>query len=380
VDYGAVLPELDETNNTYGVQYVWTPMLILMNTPVYRTQPAPATAGWEHLPEGSEKWYNADGVRTQAFDPTIAASLFGCVAILAEDTVDVDLQLYSPSLGFTDGFAEPLISSTWPPGQTDFVLMKLEWSPRRQFDAGVVSNDIGQEPVMVVITESQYSGVDTVGDLDGNWMGSDKLVRLYNIEYEIPGRTYRVDLIPVYKNVDLGLSVYGPGVSYYSKGDVYDDGAGGSTLSYLAPPDANESVTFTVNDLGWYAIAVWRVGAADRSDSTLYNLSFTEVQAVGVENNGPIARTHLVGAYPNPFNPMTTVAFELDSTLNVKLEIFDVRGRLVHVLADEPFSAGRHERVWRGLDANNQTVASGVYMIRMTAGDTVDLKRVSLIK
>ncbi len=169
-------------------------------------------------------------------------------------------------------------------------------------------------------------------------------------------------------------------IPWEGQSDVYDDVVTGPSISYSAPAIGTESLAFTVETPGWFAIAVWKVSTADRADSTIFNVQLTEVQAVGVQDEVPVARTQLVGAYPNPFNPNTTVAFDLDAHQNVKLEIFDIRGRLVDVLIDEPMAAGHHERVWRGLDSSGKGVASGVYMIRMTAGETVDLKRVSLIK
>jgi len=69
---------------------------------------------------------------------------------------------------------------------------------------------------------------------------------------------------------------------------------------------------------------------------------------------------------PNPFNPATTLRFELSRAGRVRLEIFDVRGRMVaSPVADVQYGSGVHEVVWRGLDAGQQRVASGVYFARM---------------
>lgn len=76
----------------------------------------------------------------------------------------------------------------------------------------------------------------------------------------------------------------------------------------------------------------------------------------------------LGGATPNPFNPRTTVRFELPRPGRVTLELFDVRGRLVTTLVDADLAAGRHEVVWRGADAEGRAVASGAYLARLRAG------------
>ena len=68
-------------------------------------------------------------------------------------------------------------------------------------------------------------------------------------------------------------------------------------------------------------------------------------------------------AYPNPFNPSTTIAFEIsDAGAHARLEVFDIRGRLVRSLVDDALDAGRHEITWRGEDSAGQRMASGVYL------------------
>jgi len=68
--------------------------------------------------------------------------------------------------------------------------------------------------------------------------------------------------------------------------------------------------------------------------------------------------------FPNPFNPTTTIALSLDRAQNVRLDIFDARGRLVHVLHDGALAAGRNELQWDGRDDRGMQAASGVYFSR----------------
>ena len=65
-------------------------------------------------------------------------------------------------------------------------------------------------------------------------------------------------------------------------------------------------------------------------------------------------------AYPNPFNPVTVIPFELPENSRVRLEVYDIMGRRVAVLTDQAYEAGRHQVNWDGTRA-----ASGVYIIRM---------------
>jgi hypothetical protein len=84
--------------------------------------------------------------------------------------------------------------------------------------------------------------------------------------------------------------------------------------------------------------------------------------------------------YPNPFNPTTTIAYDLPQRTNVRLQIFDVKGRKVKALVNESQPAGRHEAIWDGRDSSNNPVASGVYFYKLIAGDFVETRRMVLLK
>ncbi|MCP4573882.1 MAG: right-handed parallel beta-helix repeat-containing protein [bacterium] len=89
----------------------------------------------------------------------------------------------------------------------------------------------------------------------------------------------------------------------------------------------------------------------------------------------------LVGARPNPFNPQTTIVYELPEPATVTLRIYDPRGRLIQVLEDRVFrGSGRHEAVWLGRDLRGRTVATGVYLCRLEAGRFRDTRRMTLIR
>ncbi len=72
--------------------------------------------------------------------------------------------------------------------------------------------------------------------------------------------------------------------------------------------------------------------------------------------------------YPNPFNPSTTIAFAIARQSQVKLEIFDILGRRVRSLLDQPMQPGRFKIEWDGRNAGGEAVASGVYFYRLVAG------------
>jgi predicted outer membrane repeat protein len=69
---------------------------------------------------------------------------------------------------------------------------------------------------------------------------------------------------------------------------------------------------------------------------------------------------------PNPFNPRTTIHFDVARSGPVRLGIFDVRGHLVQDLVTGTLAPGRHQAVWDGRDRNGRAAAAGIYFVRMT--------------
>jgi len=87
-----------------------------------------------------------------------------------------------------------------------------------------------------------------------------------------------------------------------------------------------------------------------------------------------------VKAYPNPFNPYTTVTFSLATDSSVNLAIYDAKGALVRSLATGHQSAGRYQLTWDGRDNDGRSVGSGVYLLRFLAGDFKDIQKLIMLK
>jgi FlgD Ig-like domain len=73
----------------------------------------------------------------------------------------------------------------------------------------------------------------------------------------------------------------------------------------------------------------------------------------------------LQAAYPNPFNPRTTIRYSLPEESHVALRVYDVRGSLVATLVDGTVDAGDHVAVWNGRSNTGSGVASGLYFARI---------------
>jgi hypothetical protein len=98
-------------------------------------------------------------------------------------------------------------------------------------------------------------------------------------------------------------------------------------------------------------------------------------------DNGPAPRLTLKQNEPNPFNPGTTIQFEVPAgPEGVALRIYDVSGRLVRTLVDKSLPAGTRSVYWNGRDDAGQSVASGVYYYELVVGDQRQSRRMLLLK
>ena len=79
--------------------------------------------------------------------------------------------------------------------------------------------------------------------------------------------------------------------------------------------------------------------------------------------------------YPNPFNPITTISFSIPQSGLVSLKVYDITGRVTTTLKDEYMSVGYYNINW---DASS--FPSGVYFVKMIAGEYVNTQKLMLIK
>jgi hypothetical protein len=88
----------------------------------------------------------------------------------------------------------------------------------------------------------------------------------------------------------------------------------------------------------------------------------------------------LLPAYPNPFNPRTSIRFSLAEAGPAQLTVYNIAGRRVATLLDRNLTAGEHSLEWDGRGSGDETLASGVYFLSLTAGGTRQSCRVTLLK
>ena len=85
-------------------------------------------------------------------------------------------------------------------------------------------------------------------------------------------------------------------------------------------------------------------------------------------------------AYPNPFNPSTSITFDVPRTGDMDLTIYDAGGRLMRRLHHGVAEPGRHTTVWDGRDERGERVGAGIYFVRLTAPGVHQTIKLMLVK
>ncbi len=122
---------------------------------------------------------------------------------------------------------------------------------------------------------------------------------------------------------------------------------------------------------------------ADMIGSTIDTKRFQagEEYTTAVPDLGASGDVLLLRNHPNPFNPITTIVYEVPATANlVSLDIYDLRGQLVRTLVRGRLSEGIHTVSWAGDDTAGRKVSAGVYLYALRTNQGVEVRKMALIK
>lgn len=112
---------------------------------------------------------------------------------------------------------------------------------------------------------------------------------------------------------------------------------------------------------------------SERSDNVSFHIT-------SVSDNMIPEKYALKQNYPNPFNPVTTISFDLPEAGNVSLVIYDILGNRVNELFTGDLNAGSYNFVWNATNARGNTVSSGVYIYKLTAGKFSAYQKMILLR
>jgi subtilisin family serine protease len=158
--------------------------------------------------------------------------------------------------------------------------------------------------------------------------------------------------------------------------DLVIEAPDGSQIA-LSSLDSPELVWVEDPQAGRWKFLVHERGTANVEERYVLKIAYG-TPARG-EGELALARPRLLGASPNPFTPATEVRFSIPARGDVALRVYDVAGRLVRTLVDEPLDAGAHAIRWDGRTDPGKQAAAGVYFLRLeTAEGTANRKVVRL--
>ena len=198
----------------------------------------------------------------------------------------------------------------------------------------------------------------------------------FNVRAEIPAGAVNMNVGVAYYQVsgnDHG-SVYFDDVNWYSPQ---------TTTGLFVPYEdvAMDAFEAGVTDISWE----WDVWAFDGFELTPSSsgprmLHVNVSNLLGIDNVTLPKEFALHNNYPNPFNPVTNITYDIPEATDVTLEIYNVMGQRVRTLAQGNHEPGRYQIVWSATNDIGQALSSGMYIYRIQAGDFVSVKKLVLMK
>ncbi|MBN2829537.1 MAG: T9SS type A sorting domain-containing protein [Candidatus Cloacimonetes bacterium] len=189
--------------------------------------------------------------------------------------------------------------------------------------------------------------------------------------------------------------IYGKGFcrSYYPvsvNNCFWDIEASGQTTSDggIGLTTAEMRTLSTYLDAGWDFVDETDNGTDDIWDMNFminngypFLISLSGVNIEEMNNPDLLNLSTLIGNYPNPFNPETTINFSISKNSNVDLSIYNIKGQRVRILTNQQYPSGEHSIVWDGSDDSGKNVGSGVYFYRLSINNlTVSTMKCILMK
>jgi hypothetical protein len=244
-----------------------------------------------------------------------------------------------------------------------------------------------------VITDEAYIGcIRHNVDFMDPWGGGSTADNDYPVDYDENGQ-------PTTSGYDLGGESGGAKIFGYIKVSPPEDGGGGGGSAMMLPAESDRWVqvdtgpggppglpdTLYWNTAGFeggvYLMEVRVQDAGGRIKRAIRLCGVPEYTVDTGENETPGARTMILGSYPNPFNPTTTIRFSLAKRTKVTIAVYDIAGRLVkRLLVDEMKEAGDHMAFWDGRNEAGSRAASGVYFCMMRTAEGTSGSKLILLR
>jgi len=130
---------------------------------------------------------------------------------------------------------------------------------------------------------------------------------------------------------------------------------------------------------------MWDVYASDgfeavESSNGPWSLTIDAGWVLGVDNNTIPDVFALHNNYPNPFNPVTNIGYDIPELSRVSIDIYNIAGNKVKTLVSKEHQPGRYKVQWNATNESGAPVATGMYIYKIRAKDFVSVKKLLLMK
>ena len=219
--------------------------------------------------------------------------------------------------------------------------------------------------ILVYIIEKNYS----VGAVTGNLYVGGIIGVFCSFEFNFNGMTHYVPSFLNNSLFDVQTTELNDIVGYQMVQTFIENSSGKTTKEM--------KIESTYSNIDWDFENVWEISSDNNNGyPTLKQVTTLSDKDYLI----PINKFLLYANYPNPFNPLTTISFEIKIASDVVIDIYNVRGQLVKTLLNDRFPIGKHSVEWNGTDDNGKSVSSGVYFYQMRVGDFVQSRRMVMLK
>ena len=197
------------------------------------------------------------------------------------------------------------------------------------------------------------------------------------LDYPVGGETFQVG---EQVKIQWHIVIYHGACNW----DLYFSNDGGSTWQPIATDlqesdlDYDWTVPNNATDAGQIKVIQDNATAMDYADASG---NFTINVSTGIKESKSYTESFILyPAYPNPFNPSTTIRYDLSQRSMVTLKVYNILGLEIRTLVDDIQSPALKSVIWDGTSDQGEIVGSGVYIYQLRAGNEIETRKMTLLK